>query len=162
MPQPLLVARASLVVGTGDADSRLAYRLNIFSLVRELSGVVKHKNRAGRRCRSIARRLKVASEDLGLVDSIVVEKSVRSFGVCPVLASQRNALARTRRELIEQRLESPAKPLVLEITVGKLAINPIIIRLRFGNTLPSASSNMFARACSTAWKSHTEHPYLIP
>src|ERR1039457_5079161 len=140
-----VVARTSLVVGTGDADSRLAHRLDVFSLVRKLGCVVKHKNPAVRRCHSIACCLKVAGEDLGLVDSIIVEKSVRGFSIRPVLASQRNTLAGTCRELLEQRSETLAQPLVLEIAMGKFAINPIVIRPRLGNTLPSARSNMFAR-----------------
>jgi hypothetical protein len=89
--------------------------------------------------------LKVAGEDLGLVDPIVVEKAVRGFGVRPVLAGQRNTLAGTRRELFEQRSKSFAESLVFELAVGELAINPIVIGLRVGNTLPSARSNRIAR-----------------
>ena len=140
-----VVTRSSLVIGTGDTDTCLAHRLNVFPFVRELGGVVKHKNRASRRCCSIAGRLKVAGENLSLVDSIVVEKSVRGFGVRPVLASERNTLAGTRREPLEQRSETLAEPLVPKIAVGKFSINPSVTRLRVGNALPSARSNMFAR-----------------
>ena len=63
-----VVLWAPLVVGTRNTDARPAHRLDTFLFVRELGGVVKHKNRAARRRRSIARRLKVAGEDLRLVD----------------------------------------------------------------------------------------------
>ena len=146
-------------IGACNPDVRLAHGVDVFALVGELRRVVQHKYWTGRLRRAIARRLEMTSENLGLTDSIVVEESVRRFRVRPVLADQRNAPAGAGGKMPEQRSKTLAETLVLELAVGKFAVDPRARRRRIGNSRPPALSNIFVRHAAPC-ESNTRTTYI--
>jgi len=71
-----------------------AYRCGISALERKLGGIVQDKNRSISGRDSLLGSLEVPGQDLGLTDTVVVEKSICSFGVSPVLARKWDASPR--------------------------------------------------------------------
>jgi hypothetical protein len=80
---------------TGDA-----YRGDVLTLVRKLSGIVQYEDRPLHCSRALASRLEVSRQNLRFTHAIVIEESIRRLGVRPVLAGQRNALAGTCRQAL--------------------------------------------------------------
>jgi hypothetical protein len=58
-------------------------------------------NRPARTSNSVARCLKMSVENLDFTDAIAVQESIGRLGVCPVLADQGDAVARTRPQLLQ-------------------------------------------------------------
>ncbi len=126
-------------------DTSLPHRVHVFSLVGKLRRVMHHQDRPAGCQRTIARRLKVTTQNLRFADSIVVENSIRRLRVCPVLANQRDAVARTRGELFEQRSESLAQAFINEVAVGEFAVDSRVVRFFVGNRRVPALSNIVVR-----------------
>jgi hypothetical protein len=97
----------------------------------------------GRR-KTLMRRLKVPRQNLCLANTIIVENSIRRFGVRSVLTNQRNTISRTR-QLREQRSKSLTKSLVFELTISERAINPRIRPLCIGNSSPLQADTRICR-----------------
>jgi len=100
----------------------------------------------GRR-KMLMRRLKVPRQNLCLANTIVVENSIRRFGVRSVLTNQRNTISRTRQPG-EQRSKSLTKSLVFELTISERAINPRIRPLCIGTSSPLQEA---ARICRNSF-----------
>src|SRR5271156_5139256 len=140
-----VMPRAAFQIDAGYTEKCLADRFDVIALVGEFGRIMQHQNRTARDCGSIARCLKVTAENLHFADAIVVQKSIGRFSVRPVLAHQGYAVAGTRRQLLQQRSKSLSGPLVFELAVGKLAIEPTVWWLLVENRSPSALSNSFVR-----------------
>ena len=140
-----VVSYGSVPILTGYCLASDADCCDIVALERKLRRIVKHENRAARRGEAFTRRLKVPGQNVCFADSLVVEKSIRRFGVGPVLAHEWNALTRARGQLLKQRSKSLRQPLILKRTFGKLAIDPLARRFRVGDRTPAALANSLVR-----------------
>lgn len=85
---------APITVDTCYADCCPPDRLDIITLVGKLGCIVHHQNRAISRRHSISRCVKVAGENLAFTDPVIVQESIRGLRVGPVLANQRNTVAK--------------------------------------------------------------------
>lgn len=74
----------------------------------------------------------MAGQNLGLVDSVVVEEPVRHVGRRPDLADERDALAGIRGKLLEPQPKTLAELPVLELAARTFTIDPV-----FGRTGPA-------------------------
>ncbi len=74
-------------VGTGNTDARPTERLGIVPLIAEFRGVMEHEDRSVRcRC-AISSRLETTCQNISLTDPALIEETVSSFRVRPVLRS---------------------------------------------------------------------------
>lgn len=78
---PRVVPRPPVWTTASDVDTRLANRIDIFSLVSKLGRVVHQEDRSVRCSSTIARRVKMTTQNSRLADSVVIEKSVCGFRV---------------------------------------------------------------------------------
>ncbi len=84
---------ASEAVFAGANAFREADLLGSLALEAELRRVLQHQNRAVRCAETFCRRLKVAAQDIGFIDTIVREKPICGLGTCPILTREGQALA---------------------------------------------------------------------
>jgi len=117
-------ARTAIAVGSRAREGGLSDGLRVFSLVRELCGVVQHQDRPRGACNAIPGGEEMALQNLRLADSIVVEESVGRLRVRPVLASEWNAPARAGRELCKKLSKPTLKAIILELTALQFALDP--------------------------------------
>jgi hypothetical protein len=118
------MSQTPVAINTGNIDPSFTDCFDVVSLERELCRVVQHQHRTGCCPNSIVGRLEMTSEYLRFADPIVIKKPVRRLSIRPVLTDQRDAIARPRRQLREQRSETLTEPLVFELTVGKFPLDP--------------------------------------
>jgi len=89
---------------------------------------MEHKNGTVAGDCAVTRRLKVTGQNVRLADPVVGEETIGRFGVGPVLADQRNALAHGAPDLRHQL----AQPLV-QALVGETAASKFVIKPRIGS-----------------------------
>jgi hypothetical protein len=96
--------------------------------IRKFGGVMEDQHRGIGGGEPIARRLKVSGKNLCFADTSVGQETVSGFGVGPVLANQRNALANAIGELESCSKSFLAKTLVesggAELAADKFTIDP--------------------------------------
>ena len=148
-----IVLRPDLAARIGDAGTSLPHGLNVVSLERKFGGVVQHQNRTVCRRQTLSRGLKMAGEDLRFIHSVVIEKSIRRFGVRPVLTRERNTLSRRATHLFEQRAKAASQSLILEIALRELCIYPRARGSCFGNSRPAAPLHVSIRHAAPCEKS---------
>ena len=129
--------RRAIPIGASDVDSRLTYRLAFFALVRELCGVVQDQNRPAGCCRSLSRALKMSRENLSFIVSIVVQRTIGSFGIGPVLTYHRDGAPGLA--------EAVQAVFVSEGRVAKFPVDPALTRVLVGDSALSARSNRLLR-----------------
>jgi hypothetical protein len=98
--------------------------LDVGSMIGEFGSVMEDQNRRVSGGASLARRLKVPGKNLRFGDAVVGEKTISGFGVGPVLASQRNALANAIGEPLEKLSEALAESDIAELAADKFTIDP--------------------------------------
>ena len=112
-----LVPSAVYVLGYAD-------RLGALSLVCEFGRVMQDQNETIGGFDTITGRLKMTGQNVCLADPVIGEKAIRSLGVGPILANQRNALPHGAPDLGQQLAEPLAKPRVAKFAPGGFSINP--------------------------------------
>ncbi|MDA9530969.1 hypothetical protein ACM42_21500 [Bradyrhizobium sp. CCBAU 25338] len=70
--------------------------------------------------------MKVAGQNVRLTDPVVGENTIRSLGIGPVLAHQRNAFTHRARDLRYQFAEPLVQALVGKAAASELAIKPCV------------------------------------
>ena len=81
---------------------------------------------------------KVSTENICLIYSGIIQKSIRGLGVGLILTDQGNAFSQCAAELLEKNLESMPESFVHERTPFNFLLHPLTWRLIRGNSAPPA------------------------
>ena len=121
-----MMAQATALVAAAIDALGHADRAHVRPLVGELRGVLDEKDRAVGSIVPRARSGEMAAEDVALLDTLIGEKPIGCFGVRPVLAGKRNALAHAVADLLQEFAKSSSKTHVFESSFVDLALSPML------------------------------------
>ena len=122
-----VVAHTPLGVTSGVGLAKHSDGLGAVALPGELGRVVQHQHRrvAGGG-NALARGTEMPGQNVGFADAFVAQEAVGRLDVGPVLADQRDALARRLGELPQQCAQPPAQAGVPEDVVVHLLADPAL------------------------------------
>lgn len=106
-------------------DLREADFFGALALEAELRRILQHEDHAVRGGEALCGCLKMAAQDVGLIDTFVGKEPIRSLRVRPILARERQARTDRAADVRKQRLEPSPEPLILEGAVDSLLIDPV-------------------------------------
>jgi len=121
-----IVLQLSAQVSPHRKSAQNADRADVFPVIVKFRRVVKDQKSGIRGGEPLACGLEVSCKNVPFVHTVIGQKTIGCRCVCPVLANQRDALAGTLGELLEQLSESLVEPDVRELAANEFAFNPYL------------------------------------